>query len=63
MKVYKPGDLVILRSDKIYAKYGKRLDYYVITDTYDDNLIRAHNTTTKDIVAVFSDDIILLSNI
>jgi len=67
----KTGDLVVLRADKIYEDYGKPVHYYVVVGTHaggivdmqygHNEIIRVHNPDTKDEIAVFANDLILLS--
>jgi len=69
----KKGDLVVLRADKVYEDYGKPVPYYMVISThaggvidmqYDHNeIVTIHNPNTKDTIAVFANDLILLSNV
>ena len=60
---FKRGDLVLLRADRIYESYGKQPEYYIVLKKYQENLISIHGSKTKDTIAVFEEDLILLSSV
>ena len=55
------GDVVVLRADKIYADYGKPITYYLVLEEHENDLITIHNPTTRDTIATFRRDLILVS--
>lgn len=57
----KRGDVVVLRADKIYANYGKPVPYYLISGEYKNDLVTIHDTASKTTIAVFRDDLMLIS--
>lgn len=58
----KRGDVVVLRADKIYANYGKAVPYYLILNEYKNNLVTIHDAASNSTIAVFRDDLILISS-
>ena len=60
---FKSGDLVLLRADKLYESYGKPIEYYIVIERYQENLVSIHSSQTKDTIAVFEEDLILVSSV
>jgi hypothetical protein len=58
-----PGDLVVMRADKLYEPYGKPVPYYLVVERHDMDLIRIHNPVTKDEMMTFESDLILISTV
>ena len=58
-----PGDLVVMRADKLYEPYGQPIPYYLVVERHDMDLIRIHNPVTKDEMMTFESDLILISTV
>ncbi len=56
----KAGDVVILLADKIYEKYGKPVDYYIVRGLQD-GIATIHCPNKKFTTLCFSDNLILIS--
>ncbi len=57
----KCGDLVVMRSDRLYEAYGKPVPYYFIIDEHHNDLMIIHNPITKDSLGALRSDLILIS--
>ena len=57
----KCGDLVIMRSDKLYEPYGKPVPYYFIIAEHHNDLMIIHDPVIKVSLGAFRSDLILVS--
>ena len=55
------GDVVVMRTDKLYEPYGKPVTYYLVVEEHDRDLITVHDPITKDRLVTFASDLILIS--
>mgnify|MGYP003963426589 CR=1 FL=1 len=58
----KRGDVVVLRADKIYERYGKDVPYYLVVERYDRDIVKVHDPVSKEMTAVPINDLILISS-
>jgi hypothetical protein len=56
------GDVVVLRSDRVYENHGKIVPYYLVVGKYDRNIIKIYEPISTEVTAVLADDLILISS-
>ena len=58
---FNPGEVVMLKVDKLYERHGKPVNYYLVMPSDDDRFVKVFEPTSREMLAVFADDLMLVS--